>query len=124
MDRLRTKRIYADPAPEDGARVLVDRLWPRGVRKEAAALDEWAKELAPSDELREWYGHEPERWDAFRERYAAELDEKREAVAAAILDRPGTVTLCYAARDTERNNAVVLRAFAERLADERSGRGL
>lgn len=120
MNQLKTKRIYDEPSPDDGARVLVDRLWPRGVSKEAAALDEWAKELAPTDELREWYDHDPDRWEGFKERYEEELDERRDAIESAILDRSGTVTLLYAARDTERNNAVVLKAYADRLDAERS----
>jgi uncharacterized protein YeaO (DUF488 family) len=120
VDQLRTKRIYEDPDPADGSRILVDRLWPRGVSKNAAALDDWAKELAPTDELREWYDHDPDRWEGFRERYMEELDERQAAIQATILDRPGTVTLLYAARDTERNNAVVLKEHAEDLDTERS----
>lgn len=105
------------PAPDDGYRVLVDRLWPRGISRAAARLDEWRKELAPSDALRRWFGHDPARWPEFRSRYRKEL-ETPEAQAAlrelASLARRGTVTLVYAARDTEHNNAVVLQ---ERLAE-------
>lgn len=118
MDRVRTKRIYDEPAPADGHRVLVDRLWPRGVSKDDAALDEWAKELAPSDELRDWFDHDADRWGGFQRGYREELDGKRERVASTILDRPGTVTLLYAASDTEHNNAVVLREYAEELASQ------
>jgi len=117
---IRTKRVYEEASAGDGARVLVDRLWPRGVSKEAAALDNWAKEVAPSDELRAWFDHDPERWAEFRRRYAAELDGKRETVRREALDvadedplADGTLTLVYAARDTEHNNAVALKRYLE-----------
>ncbi|HEX7329321.1 MAG TPA: DUF488 family protein [Casimicrobiaceae bacterium] len=104
------KRAYEPAAAGDGARVLVDRLWPRGVRKEDAALHSWAKELAPSDALRRWFGHDPSRWDEFRRRYRSELAEKRDAVGNLRgLAREGTLTLVYGARDTEHNEAIVLR---------------
>lgn len=112
MHALRLKRVY-DPAEEDdGARVLVDRLWPRGLTKEKAAVDHWAKEVAPSNELRRWFGHRPERWDEFVARYRAELaDPQAQAEMDAIRDflRKGRTTLLYAAHDEARNNAVVLR---------------
>jgi len=108
---VRIKRAYAAPARGDGHRVLVDRLWPRGVRKDGARLDEWVKAVAPSDELREWFAHEPERFDEFRRRYQREL-RAADATAAvtdlARLSAAETVTLVYAARDEEHNNAVVL----------------
>lgn len=108
--RVRLKRAYEPAAAGDGARVLVDRLWPRGVRKEDAALHSWAKDLAPSDVLRRWFGHDPSRWDEFRRRYRSELAEKRDAVAVLrSLARQGTLTLVYGARDTEHNEAIVLR---------------
>jgi len=106
---IRLKRAYDDPAEDDGYRVLIDRLWPRGVSRERARLDEWAKELAPSAELRRWFGHEPARFAEFRARYEVELGEQE-----AKLDelrgraRQGTLTLVYGARDTEHNDAVVL----------------
>lgn len=104
------KRVYEPAEAEDGYRVLVERLWPRGRRREALALDEWAKALAPSTELRRWYGHLPERWPEFQRRYRAELADQGEAIAAlAERARAGRLTLVYAARDTERNSAVVLR---------------
>ncbi|HEY3916150.1 MAG TPA: DUF488 family protein [Stellaceae bacterium] len=108
--QIELKRAYLPPAPSDGVRVLVDRLWPRGVSKADAAIDQWVKDLAPSTELRRWFGHDPERWSEFRRRYHAELGDK-----AAQLDelrglaRKGTVTLVFAAREEERNDAVVLR---------------
>lgn len=117
---IRITRVYDPPTEEDGTRVLVDRLWPRGVSREDAAIDRWMKELAPSDELRAWFGHDPEKWDAFRERYARELDEKEEAVEALRGEAAGgTLTLVYAARDTEHNNAVALREYLR--AEGRAG---
>lgn len=106
---VRLKRAYETPSSSDGYRVLIDRLWPRGVRREAAQLDEWARELAPSSELRRWFGHDPARFDEFRRRYRAELSAQdgklRELRRRA---RDGTLTLVYGARDTEHNDAVVL----------------
>lgn len=109
---IRTRRVYEAPTDDDGFRVLVDRLWPRGVSREDAALDRWMKEVAPSDELRAWFDHDPERWDEFRERYARELDEKTEEVDF-LREKvgEGTLTLVYAAKDTEQNNAVALAAY-------------
>lgn|SRR5690606_15521164 len=109
---IRVKRVYEAPAADDGQRFLVDRLWPRGVRRDALQFDGWLKELAPSDELRKSFGHDPEHWDEFRRRYFAELAEQRQAVAelVAAADR-GPVTLLFAARDEQRNNAVALREY-------------
>jgi uncharacterized protein YeaO (DUF488 family) len=109
------KRAYEPPAPSDGYRVLIDRLWPRGVSKEQAQLDEWARELAPSSELRRWFGHDPARFDEFRRRYREELagqDEKlRELRRRARVE---TLTLVYGARDSEHNDAVVLAELLRR----------
>lgn len=109
---LTVKRIYEPPAPDDGQRVLVDRIWPRGISKEDAALTLWLREIAPSDELRKWFGHEPARWAEFRERYAAELDGNGEAVAQlrGLLGK-GRVTLLYGAHDEAHNNAVALAGY-------------
>jgi uncharacterized protein YeaO (DUF488 family) len=116
---VRLKRAYEPAEPADGYRVLVDRLWPRGVAKEAARLDEWARELAPSDELRRWFGHDPAKFAEFRRRYRAELAAREEKLRELRRRaRRGTVTLVYAARDPEHNDAVVL---AE-LLRERSAR--
>ncbi|MDE2583122.1 MAG: DUF488 family protein [Rhodospirillales bacterium] len=105
------KRIYDRPAEADGVRVLVDRLWPRGLRKEAARTDLWMKDLAPSRDLRLWFGHDAARWPEFRQRYRQELAAKTEALAALrALARHRRVTLLYAAADGRRNNAAVLRA--------------
>lgn len=110
------KRIYDKAEVTDGTRVLVDRLWPRGVKKSTAHIDKWVKEVAPSDELRTWFGHDPEKWDEFRKKYLKEL-ESNDAVASLIsFVSRNDVTFIYAARDTEHNNAVVLSEFlAEKL---------
>ncbi|CDX59304.1 conserved hypothetical protein [Mesorhizobium plurifarium] len=106
------KRVYETPAKADGQRVLVDRLWPRGVSKKDAELTLWLKEIAPSDELRKWFGHEPERWPEFQKRYQAELDANGDAVAELRdLLREGKVTLLYGAHDEAHNNAVALAEY-------------
>jgi uncharacterized protein YeaO (DUF488 family) len=112
---VRLKRVYDEPARADGFRVLVDRLWPRGVSKERAALGLWLKDIAPSNELRKWYGHEPEKWPEFRKRYRVELRGKRPLIdeLRALERKHKTITLLYGARDGKRNEAVVL---AELLA--------
>jgi uncharacterized protein YeaO (DUF488 family) len=106
---VRLKRAYDPAGPTDGYRVLVDRLWPRGVSRQKAKLDGWEKELPPSPELRRWFGHEPRRFEEFRRRYIEELRSQRPRLTALRRRaREGTVTLVYSARDTERNDAVVL----------------
>lgn len=112
--RIRLRRVYDPPVPEDGHRVLVDRLWPRGVTKEAARVDDWRREVAPSAELRRWFGHDPARWLEFRRRYRGELTANPEALAG-LLDaaRDGVLTLVYGARDERHNQAVVLREVLE-----------
>jgi uncharacterized protein YeaO (DUF488 family) len=110
-DEVRVRRIYESPEPADGYRVLVDRLWPRGVSKSAAALNEWAKAVAPSDELRRWYGHDPEKFAEFRKRYETELQEPERAAALkhlADLASSGTITLLTATKDVEHSEAAVL----------------
>ena len=108
-------RVYDAPKLDRRFRVLVDRLWPRGVKKEKLKLDHWAKNLAPSDQLRKWFQHDPQRWDKFRERYFAELDNKT-AEVAQLLDSVGkrSLLLLYGARDEEHNNAVALKQYLER----------
>ncbi len=111
---IRIKRAYEPPSPEDGRRILIDRLWPRGVRKEEARIDEWRKELAPSDQLRRWFGHEPAKFPEFRERYRKELLRQRDSLAAlAIEAERSVVTLVYAAKDSEHCNATVLKELLE-----------
>jgi len=111
---IRVKRVYEPAGRGDGARFLIDRLWPRAVKKEGLRLTAWLKEVAPSGSLRTWFGHDPKRWIEFQRRYRAELDGNPDGwqplVAAA---RKGTVTLLFSARDEERNNAVVLKAYVE-----------
>jgi uncharacterized protein YeaO (DUF488 family) len=107
---LRLKRAYERPTADDGVRVLVDRLWPRGVRKAEAAIDQWIKDLAPSTPLRKWFGHDPTRWQEFRRRYAKELRQHPEQLARLrALARQGPITLVFSARDERHNDAVVLR---------------
>jgi uncharacterized protein YeaO (DUF488 family) len=125
---VRLKRAYEPPSTSDGYRVLVDRLWPRGVRKKRARLDEWEKELAPSTELREWFAHEPARFAEFRRRYTDELRSERPRLAALRRRaREGTLTLVYSARDEQHNDAVVLadvlrRGLPSRQSPRRSPR--
>jgi uncharacterized protein YeaO (DUF488 family) len=116
---IRIKRVYDPPEPEDGKRYLVDRLWPRGVKKEALKLDGWLKDVAPSDELRRWFGHDPSRWEEFQRRYTAELKAKPETWRVLLESaRKGNLTLLFSARDERLNNAVVLKAFLEAILSE------
>jgi uncharacterized protein YeaO (DUF488 family) len=113
--KIRLKRAYDPPSDDDGTRILVERLWPRGVSKDEAAIALWLKEVAPSAELRNWYGHDPDRWEEFRKHYRAELDRKGD-----LLDdlkqkiKSGPVTFVFAAKDEEHNSAVVLKEYLER----------
>lgn len=114
---VRLQRAYEDPTPDDGYRVLVDRLWPRGLTKERLRLDEWARDLGPSTTLRKWFGHDPARWTAFRTRYRTELTASARAQALEALAeraRRGPVTLVFGARDVEHNEAQVLADELER----------
>lgn len=112
--RVWIRRAYDAPTHNDGYRVLVDRLWPRGVAKADLDLDEWAKDLAPSDELRQWFGHDPARWEEFQDRYERELDDAGDVLDAVVeRTRSGRVTLVYGAKDEEHNQAVVLRRVIE-----------
>ncbi len=117
---IRLKRAYDPFEPGDGFRILVDRLWPRGITKDAAHIDLWLKEVAPSTTLRTWFGHDPSKWGEFRNRYLAELKQNAEAVArlAEHLGH-GTVTLVYGAKDEQHNQAVVLKEYLERHAASR-----
>lgn len=112
---IRLKRAYEDMEDTDGQRVLVERLWPRGVTKAKLRLDEWNKDVAPSPELRRWFGHDPERWPEFRRRYFAELRANRDAWKPLLSHtRRERITFIYAAHDTEHNGAVALKAFLEK----------
>lgn len=114
---IRTKRVYAPAEPGDGARVLVDRLWPRGLRKSDAALTLWLKEIAPSAELRKWFDHDPARWVEFGRRYRAELARNNAAITQILtLLEHGPVTLLFATHDVEQNNAGVLAKYLARMS--------
>jgi uncharacterized protein YeaO (DUF488 family) len=119
--RIVVKRVHEPAHPADGRRVLVDRVWPRGLRREEARIDRWAKDLAPSTELRRWFGHRPERFPEFRNRYRAELSG-HEAELEELLDG-GTLTLLYAARDEDHNNARVLAELLDEQAAARASPG-
>jgi len=113
---LKLKRVYEPPGPRDGTRVLVDRLWPRGLSKERAGVDLWLKDVAPSPALRRWFGHDPAKWEGFKTRYEAELRVRPEEVRQLTeLARKGPVTLLFAARDDKHNSAVLVKAHLERL---------
>lgn len=111
---IQIKRVYETSSATDGARFLVDRVWPRGIKKEAAGLTAWLREVAPSTALRKWFGHDPKKWPEFQKRYTSEL-EKNPGAWAPLLDaaRRGKITLLFGARDTEHNNAVGLKDFLE-----------
>lgn len=113
MKPVHVKRVYDVPSPDDGVRVLVDRLWPRGLKRETAKIDLWLKDVAPSDALRRWFGHDPSRWAQFQRRYRGEIAKNAEPVAVLreLVKGRKPLTLLYAAKDMERNNAIVLRDF-------------
>jgi uncharacterized protein YeaO (DUF488 family) len=111
---IRVKRVYDQPATDDGPRFLVDRLWPRGLKKEQLHMDGWLKEIAPSDDLRQWFGHEPDRWADFCHRYHAELENNSKAWHSLLdIAHKQNITLLFSSHDLERNNAVALRSFLE-----------
>ena len=111
---IRLKRAYDDPSRQDGLRILVERLWPRGVSKEKAAVDLWLKDLAPSTELRKWFDHDPEKWKEFCKRYWSELGEKKDLLKLLkYRTTEGNVTFVFAASDVERNSAVALKEYLE-----------
>lgn len=121
---VRLKRAYEPPAADDGIRILVDRLWPRAISKEALALDEWMKDIAPSTELRRWFGHDPSRWHEFCRRYAAEVHAHQDLLdELRARARKGRITLVFSARDERHNDAVALRGFILRgLADREAAK--
>jgi uncharacterized protein YeaO (DUF488 family) len=118
---IKLKRVYEEEDAGDGVRYLVDRLWPRGIKKTSLRIDGWLKDAGPSNELRKWFGHDPERWQEFRRKYFAELDRAPDAWAP-IRDalRQRAVTLLYSSHDTEHNNAVALKAYIEHKVGARS----
>jgi uncharacterized protein YeaO (DUF488 family) len=107
---IKIKRTYDPPSSDDGKRILVDRLWPRGIKKEDAEIDEWLKDIAPSDELRKWFSHDPSKWQEFKKRYRNELKDKSELIENLRKQaKKGNITLLFSAKDIEHNNAVVLK---------------
>ena len=115
---IRVKRVYDPHEPDDGPRFLVDRLWPRGMKKENLPMDGWLKDVAPSDALRHWFGHDPARWEEFCRRYAAELEANADAWHILVtLAQKQDITLLYSAHDMEHNNAAALRSFIEMRQD-------
>jgi uncharacterized protein YeaO (DUF488 family) len=118
---IRLKRVYEPPSAEDGERYLVERLWPRGMSRQSLHLSSWLRDVAPSAELRVWFGHDPAKWAEFRRRYFRELDAHPEAWKPLLeAARRGTVTLLFSARDAEHNNAVALKEYLERHLGKRS----
>jgi uncharacterized protein YeaO (DUF488 family) len=110
MKSVKIKRVYERLSPDDGKRILVDRLWPRGLKKEEAHIYEWLKDIAPSNELRRWFSHDPSKWHEFKDRYKRELQGKKEEIERIRMEaEKGKVTLLFSAKDTEHNNAVVLK---------------
>ena len=119
-NRIGIKRVYDRPGPEDGKRILVDRLWPRGLRKEEARIDYWAKDISPSSELRKWYGHDPAKWEEFKERYFAELDRAAEGVERLRKElAEGPATFVYSSKETVINNAEALKLYLENRPKKR-----
>lgn len=117
---VKVKRVYDPVSAGDGRRILVDRLWPRGLKKEKAHVDEWLKEIAPSNELRNWFGHEPAKWEEFKRRYRKELAQKAELLEKIkTAAGKGTVTLLYSAREVDYNNAVALKEFLSGSREDR-----
>lgn len=114
---IRVKRVYDERGTDEIRSILVDRLWPRGISKEKNRWDEWMKDISPTDELRKWFNHEPEKWDEFRERYKNELSSKKEELARLkrIEKESGTLTLLYSAKDEKYNNAVVLKEILDNM---------
>jgi len=118
---IKLKRVYEPSEPDDGARFLVERLWPRGMKRQSLDMEAWLKEAAPSDNLRRWFGHDPQKWIEFQERYFAELDTRPEALRPIIeAAESGDATLLYSARDTEHNNAAALKKYIDSYRENTS----
>lgn len=116
---LKTKRVYENPGPDDGYRILTERLWPRGVSKERARLDEWMKGVAPSHELRKWFGHDPDKWEEFQERYRRELYNSEDVERLLeIIQTKDVVTLVYASKNKTYNSTVLLKNFVSKLLEQ------
>ena len=118
---IRIKRGYKEPEKADGRRILVDRLWPRGLTKEKAKVDIWVKEIAPSTDLRRWYGHDPDKWTEFKRRYDAELNANSDQVAVILREvQAGVVTFLYSSKEEQWNNAVALKEYIESIVLDRA----
>lgn len=112
--KIQLKRVYDPASKEDGVRILVERLWPRGIKKDELKMDAWLKDVAPSTELRKWFSHDPEKWEEFQKKYFMELDKNQGALAALVSKlHKGTVTLLYSSKDVEHNNALSLKHYIE-----------
>jgi len=112
---VKIKRVYDPPSADDGKRILVDRLWPRGLKKEKIKITEWLKDIAPSNEIRKWYGHEPSKWEEFKKRYAGELESKPGMIERLRMEAAkGTVTLLFSSQETKLNNAAALKEIIDR----------
>ncbi|MDR3569130.1 MAG: DUF488 domain-containing protein [Syntrophobacteraceae bacterium] len=119
---IKIKRVYEPFEPGDGTRFLVERLWPRGIKKESLKMEAWLKDAAPSDALRRWFAHDPQKWDEFQDRYFSELDGRRQVLIPIVeAAAKGDVTLLYSARDTENNNAAALGKYIQKLPANQSG---
>jgi uncharacterized protein YeaO (DUF488 family) len=110
--KIKIKRVYDKTSKDDGIRILVDRIWPRGIKKEELKLDNWVKEIAPSNELRKWFSHKPEKWEEFKIKYFKELKQKK-SLCEGLLTKENNITLLYSAKDKEHNQAVALKEFLE-----------
>ncbi len=110
---IKIKRVYDRYSPNDGTRILIDRLWPRGIKKEEAKIDLWIKDIAPSDDLRKWFAHDPKKWNEFKKKYSAELKKKKDLCNEIVNKGKANISLIYAAKDEEHNNAAVLKEYLE-----------
>lgn len=115
MKNIKTKRVYDKYEKSDGVRILVDRLWPRGIKKEEARIDEWFRDIAPSDSLRKWYSHDPEKWDEFKKKYYSELRDKKEVLQNLIKKGEKDLTLVYSSKELKYNNANALKEYLEKM---------
>ncbi len=114
MNNIKTKRVYDKYENSDGKRILVDRLWPRGIKKEEARIDEWLKDIAPSNSLRKWYSHDPEKWNEFKKKYYSELRDKKELLQSLIKKGEKNITLVYSSKELKYNNATALKEYLEK----------
>jgi|SRR5690554_1257158 len=112
--KIKIKRVYDEVSKDDGTRILVDRIWPRGIKKDELKIDDWLKDIAPSTELRKWFAHDPDKWESFQKKYYSELKKKKPLLKELLKKSKKNLTLLYSAKDTERNQAVVIKKFLEK----------